>query len=338
MTLSTRFTRRALLGGLAAVGATAALTPLTAWARRDTLDLDLPAMGTRFRLVVAGGRGAWGRVDLPRLKRDIQDVLAGTEADFSPFRGDSALMRFNAATTPDWQTVPPHFARVLERAMALRARTDGAFDPAVGRLVEAWGFWGAPRRLTSDARPEVALGDFALDGARARKSTPELAADLCAIAKGDALDRVCARVRDAGLDNVMAELGGEIKAFGPGPDGRGWRIGVENPTGGHLARVRLDGRAIATSGDYVKFFTAGTDRLGHIVDPRTGRPTGGALALVSVIADDAATADAWATALYARGAEHGPALARTRGVAALFARRGTHGLDVTATPGFPGGT
>src|SRR5690606_31004914 len=104
----------------------------------------------------------------------------------------------------------------------------------------------------------------------------------------------------------VIDLGGEIAAFGLHPDGRNWRVAVEDPRPartGAAEVVQLEDRAIATSGDKVNGFTLAARRYSHIIDPATAAPVETATASVSVIAADAATADGWATALMAAGAD-----------------------------------
>ena len=332
--MNAEWTRRSVLEGLVTglitgVGA-AALTPLLPTrALADVVKLDGHTMGTRYRLTIAS---ATNGANMPRLKHDIEALLESAEADFSPFRADSTLSRFNAADNTDWQKTSSDFARVLSRALAFQTWSDGAFNPAVGAVSDYWGFWTKPRGDFNPADPvdvssrEVAKrlsrGTLKVDGLRVRKNFGDIAVDLCAIAKGDALDRLCARIDVAGLENYLIEIGGELRARGAGLTGQGWRVAVERPDGKPepWAVVKLDGKAIATSGDYVKSFTYKSRRFGHLMDPKTARPTHNDLALVSVVADTALEADALATALYVMGPDKGAKAAEDFNIPALFVR------------------
>jgi thiamine biosynthesis lipoprotein len=121
------------------------------------------------------------------------------------------------------------------------------------------------------------------------------------IGKGYAVDRVAEALTEAGLEDFLFELGGEIIAVGGE-----WEVGIErpDPSGRSIARmVKLKNRALATSGNYRQFRPAAGGFASHIIDPRTGKPVVRPPCSVSVIAGDCATADAWATALFVLGKE-----------------------------------
>ena len=224
--------------------------------------------------------------------------------------------------------------------MAVARDSGGAFDPTVGGLVDAWGFGPeASERMPDEAelaalRAHVGTAKLRLD-ANARTATKTDAAlrlDLSAIAKGYAADAVAEALVGAGLHAVMVEVGGEVATRGQRAPGRPWRIGIERPDGsGALWRtVRLEDRAMATSGNYRNFRRVDGHVFGHTIDPRTGRPVEHRTASVSVIAERGVLADAWATALMVMGAEEGSAWADARGIAALFilAPEGSEGVFV----------
>jgi thiamine biosynthesis lipoprotein len=227
--------------------------------------------------------------------------------------------------------MPRELVGVTTAALAIAEASGGVFDPSVGPLVARWGF-GV---IAGEDRPGW-QGLSVLEDAVA-KDRDGLTLDLCGIAKGRALDRMATLLADAGLTDFLIDLGGELYARGRHPSGRAWQAGVEDPRPG-AARVaevvRLDGNAVATSGDRANGYTFGGRRYSHIIDPRTRRPVAGDLASVSVIAEDAITADGWATALAAAGAKGGPVLARRRGIAALFLIRDGAGLRRIATGAF----
>lgn len=292
-------TRRRVL----ALGGAAALVPL---------GLRAEGLGRIGGAAFGTGWSVTGPGALAPLRARVEALFAGVDAELSPWRAESALSRFNAAPAGR-QEAGPELAGLTARALALAAASGGAFDPTVGPLTARWGF--GP--ITGDNRPDwhgLSAGTGHIEKARAG-----LTLDLCGIAKGRALDRAADLARAHG-GGMLLDLGGELKALGQHPSGRDWRIAVEHPQAGHPppALLRLpDGMAAATSGLRHQSYVLNGRRYGHIIDPSSGAPAAGDLLSVTVIAADAESADGWATALFAAGAE-GPALARRQGIAALF--------------------
>lgn len=254
----------------------------------------------------------------------LEAVLAGVIASMSQWDSASALSRFNCSTTGDWCELPPDLLFVFDAALAIHARTGGAFDPAQGALTELWGYGATGRR--TDVPTEIEVGDaLALsgallierDGQRARRTAP-VQIDLSGIAKGYAVDALAARLRDAGLRDFLVEIGGEWVGQGIRPDGQPWWVDLESPPLVPVAplRVALHNLAVASSGDYRRYITDGDRRLGHTIDPRTGWPVDNGVVSVSVIAADCMTADGWATALTVLGPEEGTAIADRNNIAA----------------------
>lgn len=260
-------------------------------------------------------------------RRPLEELLAGIDRMMSPWRDDSEITGFNRA--PDAAEVSGETAHVARAALRIAADSGGWFDPSVGPLVRRWGF--GP--IEGDA---LGWRGLQAGGDALRKDAPGLTMDLCGIAKGRALDLMAAELAGQGQAAFLLDLGGELLARGHHPSGRPWQVAIEDPrpeAGGIAAVVGLQG-AIATSGTRAQSYDLGGQRHGHVIDPRRARPASGRLASVSVLADEAMTADGWATALAAAGTD-GPALARSRDLAALFLfDEGAGGLRQEITGGF----
>jgi thiamine biosynthesis lipoprotein len=223
-------------------------------------------------------------------------------------------------------------------------RSGGAFDISVGPLVELWGFGARGARTQAPAhedieriRAQIGLAGLSLapDAMAVRKAHAHTRLDLGGIAKGYALDRVAQRLDEQGFDAYLVEVGGELRARGARADGAPWRIGIEKPIGTRHAVQRVvepGARAIASSGDYRNFFEHDGVRFSHTIDPRTGWPVRHDLAAVSVIADDAMSADALATAILVKGAEAGLEFAARNAVAAHLMVRSADGLRELISP------
>lgn len=266
-----------------------------------------------------------------------QGALDAVVAQMSPWVEDSDLVRYNRASPGSVHLLPDAFTDVLRCALDIAARSKGAFDPALGALVDAWGFGPstAGQRVPDDdtlaalRASRIETLNVLFEDAPPRLRQPGgVTLDFCAIAKGHGADLVARRLRDADMPAALVEVGGELFGYGRKPDGTPWRVvvegcaeeselvpGIEPPP---LRTVALDGLAIATSGDRWHAFEHDGQRLTHTLDPRTGRPVHDAPVAVSVIDDSAMRADAWATALTVMGAGAGLAFAERHGLAARF--------------------
>ncbi|MGE0716237.1 MAG: FAD:protein FMN transferase [Alphaproteobacteria bacterium] len=287
-------------------------------------------MGTTWsvRIVAPPGR--------PPARQAIEAALALVDRQMSNWRADSDIARFAAAAAGEWVALPEEAFTVVAEALAVAADSAGAYDPTVGPLVDLWGFGPGGTRVTAPdaraiaaARARTGWARIALDRAtRCLRQPGGVALDLSAIAKGFAVDLVSGRLADAGFANHLVEIGGELKGEGVKPDGTPWFVALERPPGIENAVESvavLHGLAVATSGDYRRFFEAGGSRYAHTIDPRSGRPAADPPAAVSVLHASCMTADALSTALTVLGVEAGMAFARDRGIAALFVtRRGEH--------------
>lgn len=290
------------------------------------------SMGTRWQVSLAAAAGA----DLHPLHAGIQATLDRVVAQMSSWEFDSDLCRYNRAPAGSWQTLPQPFFEVLRASLRVAEASDGACDPTVAPLVDLWGFGpsgGAGRipdaAAVAAARTRVGWRRVVLDetGQRALQAGG-VALDLSGIAKGHGVDAVATWLRAQGVPAALVEVGGELYGYGRKPDGRPWRVLVEAwPDEGDGDDERdalppcvlaLDGCAVATSGDHWHRFAHDGRVFAHSIDPRSGAPVAHAPAAVTVLADDALHADAWATALTVMGADAGFDFATARGIAARF--------------------
>jgi thiamine biosynthesis lipoprotein len=297
-------------------------------------------MGTTYVVRLAGLPAGVFR---EAVAADIEALLEDVDARMSTYRPDSEIVRFNASRGTGWVEVSAGLATVVATARAVSRLTGGAFDVTVAPLVDLWGFGPTVRPAGVPPPAAIAAARERVGYRRVhvrrrppalRKSLPDVALDLSAIAKGYALDRVAERLEALGVEGFMVEIGGEVRARGPSPEGGPWRIGIERPVagGGSIEAVAcIDDAALATSGDYRNAFELDGRRYTHTIDPGTGWPVAHGLASVSVVDASAMCADALATALMVLGPEKGWRLAERRGVAALFVVRTGEGFHERAT-------
>lgn len=219
--------------------------------------------------------------------------------------------------------IPESLSGLIPRARELSRDSGGLFNPGIGRLIELWGFHadsppaGPPPpeeaiRALAERGPK--MDDLVLDGGTVRSANPALQLDFGAFAKGVALQRLSTEIADLGIRNFLLNAGGDLVAAGQHGN-RAWRVGIRQPRGtGVLASIEpRDGEAVFTSGDYERYFHWEGTRYHHIIDPRSGRPAR-RVQSVTVIHEDAALADAAATALFVAGPEDWPDVAGDMGI------------------------
>lgn len=208
--------------------------------------------------------------DPSMLTSDVQQVLDRWENVMSTWKEHSDLSRHNRG-----EKASADLQRVLDLAEQTRLNSGGAFDVRVLAAVHRAGFAPAGQGI-----------------------------DLSGIGKGFAVDRVAETLRAHGIHDFLFQLAGETIA-----GDAAWEVGVEapDPVSRRVAKtILLQNQAMATSGNYRQFHGSDEGIRSHIIDPRTGRPVIRGFSAVTVIARDAATADAWATALFVSGERSGP--------------------------------
>jgi thiamine biosynthesis lipoprotein len=298
------------------------------------LNLHGPTMGTRWS-VSCGARQGLG---CEALHAALQATVDRVDAQMSPWKPGSDLMRLNRAKVGSWVALPTDILEVLARAMEINRESDGAFEPGVGDLVDAWGFGPAPdgpnaaairAARQQDRGPFWQRLELDANAGRARKRAP-VQLDLCGIAKGYAVDRMVAILQRHGVRHALVALDGELRALGSQTDGQPWPVALESPLVGRRAVhgvIEVEDLAVATSGDYRRFALVGEVHVGHTMDGRRGGPVNNGVASVTVLAPTCMEADAWATALLVAGPDEGAILAQRHGLEALMLLRRGNGLS-----------
>jgi len=317
----------------------------TQWSR-------FPAMGTSVEMAVRHEDAGTRReaLDAARL------VFERFGREWYPWNEDSELHRLNTAlANGEAVQISPALVELLQRSRTLSCRSGGRFDPAIGGLVESWGFHRPPPytdpppaadRIDRWLAAGADIGDLQISGHTVTSTNPAVQIDLGGIAKGALIDRALAAIRAHGIGHAMVNAGGDLAVIGTA-QGRPWHAGIRDPRPGPgqavlATRDLPPGEALFTSGDDQRFRTAADgERLGHVLDPRTGRPVQEAVQ-VAVIADSGTIADAAATALMVADTDAWPRVAGALGVDAVLrmesARGGqvTHGLATRLQRGEPG--
>jgi len=319
--------------------------PVAACARPAHATIRGLTMGTSYTLEMAAPIDEAVRRELAKL---IEAELAAIDRAMSTFNPVSELSAFNARQDLGWVPASRGLLEVLDGASRISTSTHGAFDVTVGPLVDLWGFGPQYRdqRVPNDeiiqrVRESVGYRHVQIDPSAGaiRKRHHRTQLDLNAIAPGYGVDRITTILDRHGIGDYLMEIGGEFRARGTTATGRPWRVGIERPVEGRRLIgevVVLQNQAIGTSGTTRDFFEQAGRHYSHSIDPATGRPVEHPPMAVSVVADTAMQADAWATALVILGPERGYALAKAHGLAALFVTASGSGFDVRVTDALRG--
>ena len=251
------------------------------------------------------------------LQKDIEAELAKVDASLSPFNERSIITAVNENRDT---VVNKMFSDVFALAMKISDSTNGAFDITVAPLVNAWGFGfkgGAmPTRHQVDSlKALVGYHKVSLTNGRVSKTDPRIMLDCSSIAKGYGCDVVAKFLSAKGIDNYMVEIGGEIVTRGISEKRLPWKIGVTKPTDDSLnvnqeiqTIINVTDKAMATSGNYRNFYYKNGRKYAHTIDPSTGYPVQHNILSSTVIADDCATADSYATAFMVMGLDKAKAI------------------------------
>ena len=208
----------------------------------------------------------------------VADVLR-IEAKYSRYRDDSVTTRINRAAGGEAVSIDAETAALLTYADQCHRLSGGRFDLTSGVLRRAWDFRRTPPRIPDVAAIKAATALIGWnrvewDESSARLPDAGMEIDFGGIGKEYAADRAATVCAAHGIEHGLVNLGGDVRATGPQPEGEPWRVGIRHPRreGAAIATVLLESGAVATSGDYERFFEIAGQRYSHILDPRTGRP------------------------------------------------------------------
>jgi FAD:protein FMN transferase len=254
----------------------------------------------------------------------------------------SELSKMNTAfATGKSEAISPELAYILQDATRLSQQSQGLFNPAIGGLVQLWGFHADEFKPVLPDKKQIAkwvaanpqMSDIMFVSGRAMSKNKSVRVDLGGYAKGYALDRAAELLRNQGIRNALINIGGNVLAQGKHGD-RPWRVGIQHPRkSGALAILDLnDGEAIGTSGDYQRYFIVGNTRYCHLIDPRSGYPVQGVQA-VTVLARGThagVLSDADSKPLFISGVEGWRAAATRMGISDAMLVDGQGEIHITA--------
>lgn len=245
-------------------------------------------------------------------EKQIDSLIHLVNKSMSTYLPSSDISRINKGDST--VVIDKMFKEVFKKAERIYKETEGAFDPTIGILVNAWGF--GPHKIVENLDSThvksmlefVGFNKVRLKNDKIIKKYSSTYIDFNAIAKGYAVDVIGWFLESKNIEDYLVEIGGEIRAKGSNPDGKIWKIAIEKPnfdgSRSFQAVIELNNEAIATSGNYRKFKIDDItgNKFAHTIDTKTGFPTQSNLLSASVIAKkDCADVDAYATAIMAMG-------------------------------------
>jgi len=245
--------------------------------------------GTLVDISIYGEPEDRARAHAAHIQREFQRLHDQLHA----WQPGSELGRLNAAIARGEDApVSPELAGMLADATRYSVQSHGLFNPAIGYLIQTWGFQRDdfsplrpdPQKIRALVRANPQMSDIVIAGGRAGSRNPAVRLDLGGYAKGWALDLAAAYLRSEKVPGALVNIGGNIIAVGRHGD-RPWRVGIQHPRQpGPLATLELpDGWAIGTSGDYQRYFEINGLRFCHLLDPRHGTPVQGMQAVTVLI-------------------------------------------------------
>ena len=230
------------------------------------------------------------------------------------FSSESEVSRINKNAGISGVRVSPDILDVLNKAIMVSEKTEGAFDVTIGPVITLYDFYKKIKPEENAVKKNLSLVNYRELIIDRNKSTAFLRKkgmliDLGGILKGYAADKAVEALKRKGINSGLVSVAGDIKAFGLKPDGKPWKIGIRNPRAKGkeddiMATVELKDMAISTSGDYERCFILDGKRYHHILSPKTGYPAEGCQS-VSVITKDGIFTDAFATGVFVLGPEKG---------------------------------
>ena len=242
----------------------------------------------------------------------VDSMLKSFDQTFSDYVPNSIISRINK--NDSMVEVNDMFIKVFNKSMEVYEASGGAFDLTIAPLVKAWGF-GPNKNEKADhvnidsLKQFVGMNKVRIAGRKIVKDNPGISLDMDGIAQGYSVDIVCQFFDMKGIKNYMVEIGGEVRAKGKNDKGKFWRIGVDKPSfenqpGEDLQVIlMLDNKAMTTAGNYRNYIEENGVKYSHIIDPKTGSPVKNMLLSVTIVADDALTADAYDTPCMVLGLE-----------------------------------
>ena len=281
------------------------LYTLTLCAQQEPIKLEGQAQGTTYHITYFDTANR-------NLHPEIENILSNFDKSVSTYIPNSIISRINANEKE--VIIDRYFIACFNKAKEVWKNTNGAFDPTVYPLVNAWGFGPGKKQKIEKTKIDsilkfVGFQLIKIKDNKVIKKDPRVSLDFNAFAQGYSVDIVSEFLNSKGIHSYIVEIGGEVYAKGKKPNGDNWKIGIEKPIDNKessndlKAIVTLENLAIATSGNYRRFVLENGVKYHHHLDPKTGYPTKNNLLSASVFAKECISSDANATGILVMGLE-----------------------------------
>jgi len=277
----------------------------------------------------------WSKTPVPtgKVQQQFNQTLEKIDLEFSTYRDDSYISKFNRSTSTDWQPASKDMVELLLIAKKVHRDSNGCYDPTIQPLFKLWGFQKDILHVPTAKQIAAAKVDIGIDKIevdkehlRIRKTVPNLQLDISSMGEGYAITKLSQVLESDGVKNYLVEFGGDMKIQGHKPEGQKWRIAIEDPIplkdGVKPYRIVTindeNGVSLNTSGTYHHYFDDKGKEYSHILDPRTGAPVTHDLVSASVFGHNPIVTDAWATTMLCLGPKEGQEVAKKQHLDVFF--------------------
>lgn len=270
--------------------------------KSEASESEIFALDTAITLKVYGSKRA-------QVLKKLEDKINELDEVLSTGKETSEVSRLNRSGVA---VLSPTVANLIKRSLGIYKKTDGLFDITIYPLMELWGFPTKNYRVPSEKEIEEKLKlvgsdkiDFNEETRKISFKNKGMEIDFGGIGKGYITDELVKILTDEKVESAIINLGGNVFGFRKKPDGSLWNIAIRDPNepDKYMAAIRLEDRAVITSGGYERYFEENGIIYHHILDPRTGKPSESGLKSVSIISKDGTLADALSTSLFIMGEE-----------------------------------
>ncbi|HAT41743.1 MAG TPA: FAD:protein FMN transferase [Rheinheimera sp.] len=285
-----------------------------------------PAQGSTFHISYWSTQS----VNHQQLEQQIQQELDRIDVVMSNYRPDSTIEKFNQQQTTEAQTVGAELVSLVEEARKVYTESSGCYDLTVKPLFDLWGFKADKFNQPTAEQLQQTMQLIGMNKVLAsnttqlQKQNPHIRVDVSSIAQGYTVDKLADVLRQAGIDNFLVEVGGEMVVQGHKPEQKPWRVAIDKPLPGEQSLQKIIAitqdapMSVMTSGTYRHYFDENGQRYSHVLDARVGAPVKHQTVSTTVLMDNGTQADAWSTAFLCLGSAEGLAVANKLGIKVLF--------------------
>ena len=264
-----------------------------------------------------------------RLKDEIKEKLQDIDNIMSVFNVDSEISKLNIISANKTVKLSQDLSKILKTSHKVWQQSNGWFDPTLGNLINLWGFGTTKAKIPSDNEIKKVMQTtgfnklkFKENYTKVYKTNKDTYINLSAIAKGVAVDEIALLLDNAGYDNYIVDIGGEVKTKGyRSKKSEAWNVAINTPkenSNENVMVMSLSNISVATSGNYRNYYKKDNKTYAHTISPKTGKPVNSDILSVSVFHDSCMYADAYATAINAMGLDKGLKFANKNNIKAII--------------------